>query len=93
METISISKCCRVEAVEDYKDNPKDHHDPIPIYICKKCKLECEVEDVCEDCFGTGEVSYDERDNDGNWQRGVGTRKCECQIDDSDFSGATPGDR
>lgn len=49
---------------------------------CYECSLEFpQVEKVCEFCHGTGEVSCDERDSDGNWQRGVGTQRCECQLD------------
>ena len=36
--------------------------------------------DVCEFCGGTGKVSCDEDDGEGNVQRGVGIRKCICQI-------------
>lgn len=57
METIEVSQCCQAELVEDYKNNPRDHHDPIEIYTCKKCGLECEVEEVCAECGGTGEVT------------------------------------
>ena len=43
-------------------------------------------EEVCEFCGGTGEVSVDETDSDGNIQRGVGTHKCICRVkhDDGD---------
>ena len=53
------------------------------------------IEDgVCPDCDGTGEVSCDEMDRDGNWQRGVGTRKCDNPIHEpDDMSGAIEGDR
>lgn len=30
----------------------------------------------CEECGGEGEVRTDERDADGNIERGVGTQKC-----------------
>lgn len=45
--------------------------------------------EVCEQCGGIGTVSTDERDNDGNWQRGVGTEICydcrpEPDYDDQD---------
>ena len=41
----------------------------------------------CQNCGGSGEVSTDERDKDGNWERGTGTEPCpECRsardIDD-----------
>ena len=39
---------------------------------------------VCMYCLGTGGVSVDERDRDGNWERGVGTRKCECRLNDQE---------
>ena len=39
---IEVSKCCGALVYEDYKDNPRDHHDPIEIYTCSKCKCECE---------------------------------------------------
>lgn len=37
-------------------------------------------DETCEYCHGTGEVSVDVRDSDGNWEKGVGTEKCICQI-------------
>ena len=77
---IEISKCCGVEVYESFKDNLKDHHDPIEIYRCSKCQLECDIETVCELCLGSGEVSVDETDESGNVMRGVGTRKCECKL-------------
>lgn len=39
---------------------------------------------VCEFCLGTGEVTEDGRDSDGNIERGVNTRKCLCQMGDGD---------
>lgn len=79
-ETTTISTCCREEAVEDFKDNPRDHHDPIAIYTCSKCKKECDVEEVCEFCLGEGEYSVDVDDGEGHTMRGVGTQKCHCTI-------------
>lgn len=76
METIEVSKCCKAYLVEDYKTNPMDHHDSIPIFSCAKCGQECEVEIVCSFCFGAGEINIDERDSDGNWQAGVKTVPC-----------------
>lgn len=55
METIEVSLCCKADLIEDYKDNPRDHHDAIAIYTCAQCKKECEVETVCAFCRGTGE--------------------------------------
>lgn len=37
-------------------------------------------ESVCQECFGTGEVSCDYVNSDGNIERGTDTRKCECQY-------------
>lgn len=53
-----------------------------------------EEENVCSTCNGTREVSTDERDSDGNWQRGVGTEVCpDCIQEPADMSGASEGDR
>lgn len=80
MDTTLISKCCRVEAREDYKPHPRDKHEDIDIWVCTKCEKECEVEEVCGFCLGTGEVSVDEDDGEGHTARGVGTRKCTAAI-------------
>lgn len=85
METIEVSACCKADLVEDYKDNPRDHHDPIEIYTCKKCKKECEVEEVCADCLGTGEVTTMESVYAGEPHMApIGTAKCHCQARDED---------
>jgi len=39
------------------------------------------TEFICDDCDGEGEVSTDEDDGEGHTMRGVGLRKCHCQID------------
>lgn len=83
MKTI-ISTCCRVAPIEDYRDNPHDHDDPIEIYTCTKCKQECDTEFVCEYCLGEGTVSVDETDSDGNVSAGTGTEKCMCSIPDEE---------
>jgi hypothetical protein len=81
MSKITVSTCCHEPAIEDFKDNPRDHHDPIEIYTCPKCKQECEGEDVCEDCLGTGEVTTMETVWAGEpHQAPIGTQKCHCQI-------------
>lgn len=55
---------------------------------CFNKKFAC---DICED---TGVLDCDEQDENGNWQRGVGSQKCECQFDNEiDMSGASEGDR
>lgn len=35
-----------------------------------------QVEIVCDECLGEGEVATDESDGEGHTMRGVGTRKC-----------------
>jgi hypothetical protein len=40
------------------------------------------IDEICELCNGTGEVSEDETDSDGNVARGTLTRKCLCQLED-----------
>lgn len=50
METKLISKCCNVTAVYDEKD------DGSPVYTCLECEKDCQVNEVCEKCLGTGEV-------------------------------------
>ena len=63
-------------------------------FVVASIVLTFEKKYACEICNDTGEVSCDEMDSDGNWQHGVGTQKCECQLDsEPDFSGATEGDR
>lgn len=86
METKEVSNCCKAELVEDFKTNPRDHHDPIEIYTCAKCKKECEVEEVCERCGGTGEVSVMEPVYAGEpHMADIGTAPCpECRSDSAD---------
>lgn len=38
-----VSVCCGARPIEAFRDNPRDHHDPIEIYTCEKCGLECET--------------------------------------------------
>lgn len=85
MTTKLISKCCKADALEDVKTNPKDHHDLIDIYICEKCKQECEVDEVCDICEGTGKVSVSEQvyPNEPH-MADIGEGPCECSINDND---------
>lgn len=84
-ETIEVSKCCKADLVEDFKDNPRDHHDPIEIYSCKQCKRECETEEVCADCLDTGEVAEMDYVYPGEPHMApIGTRKCICQLREKD---------
>jgi len=85
--TVPISKCCQAEVTEDFKDNPRDHRDPIEIYRCTQCKKECELEDdeVCADCLGTGEVTVDEAAYAGEPHMApIGTRTCRCKAREHD---------
>ena len=79
---IDVSTCCKATPVEDFRDNPRDHHDPIEIYTCSECKKECDIEEVCEFCLGTGEIIEDGRDSSGNIERGVNSRRCVCRVRD-----------
>lgn len=54
MTKVEVSKCCNAIAYEDYKTNKKG--EDIDIWVCDKCKKECEVELECETCLGTGTV-------------------------------------
>lgn len=47
---------------------------------------EIKIEKWCTLCNGTGEISEDVRNSDGHWERGVGSRKCICQIKEDDDS-------
>lgn len=85
METTFISKCCREEATEDYKPHPKDKYEDIDIWVCSKCKKECEVE-VCADCLGTGEVTTMEAVYAGEPHIApIGTRTCHCQAKEEEY--------
>lgn len=56
MTQIEISKCCKAIAMEGYKKNSNGEDSEIEIWICSKCRKECQVEKVCENCLGTGTV-------------------------------------
>lgn len=77
-ETTFISKCCREEVPE------ADGEEGV-LWLCPRCKGECEVEEVCAYCLGDGEYSTDESDGEGHIMRGVGTQKCHCTIDEDDY--------
>jgi hypothetical protein len=56
----------------------------LPLWLPME-NLENEKEEVCELCGGTGEVNYDVWDEDShNYQHGVGTKKCLCQLEEDD---------
>lgn len=44
--------------------------------------IEADLEDVCEFCKGTKEVSVDEDDGEGHITQGTGTQKCICALED-----------
>jgi hypothetical protein len=92
METKEVSNCCKAELVEGYKDNPRDHHDPIAIYRCAKCKKECDVEDVCAECGGSGEVSTMEAVYAGEPHMApIGSAICRnCYPPEDDFNDDEP---
>lgn len=58
--------------------------DPRPLFDPENVRKDDEVidEDACPEdlCDGSGELSTDEVDSDGNIERGVGTQKCPCSI-------------
>lgn len=91
---IDVTSCCKKATFsEDYRTNMRDHHDPIAIYVCSECKQECEIEEVCQFCFGTGEINYPAENRGGEIVE-PDSRPCVCQNrDEDDFSGATEGDR
>lgn len=72
---IEITTCCKGTPIEAFKDNPRDHHNPEPIYVCSKCGKECQIEEVCEDCLGTGVVIEGEHDD-------IREKKCHCKVQD-----------
>lgn len=85
MTTKEISVCCKADVTEDYKPHPRDKHEDIDIYVCDKCKLECEVESVCELCNGTGKVSQSEAVYPGEpHMADIGESTCECSVRDDD---------
>lgn len=85
MTTKEVSKCCKAGLVEDTRADPQDHHNVIDIYTCEKCKLECEVDEVCEICDGTGKVSQSEQVYPGEpHMADIGEATCECSINDDD---------
>lgn len=74
METIFLSKCCKEKAVQDEKD------DGTPIFTCMKCERDCEAEEVCAFCLGTGEIVVDEQVYPGEPHYApIGTRECICK--------------
>lgn len=54
METVFISKCCKVEVLDDGLGGKE-------AIFCPKCEEPCEREEVCAECLGSGEVTTMER--------------------------------
>lgn len=78
----SASDCCGAELIEAFRDNPRDHHDPIAIYQCSKCECECDEVAVCDFCRGSGQIENLEWSEDGKcYMPGGEMRKCVCRID------------
>jgi hypothetical protein len=90
-KTIEVSSCCKADLVEDFRDNPRDHHDPIEIYSCSKCKRECEAEeqatcplDICDGSGKYEEMEYECNDSTGYNTLVSGTGRmltCPCSVD------------
>lgn len=85
MTKIEVSNCCDALAYEDYKTNKKG--EDIDIWICDKCKKECEVRLECETCLGTGEVDEMEAVYPGEPHMApIGTGRCpDCCSYEDDF--------
>lgn len=75
MDTVLLSKCCKSEAILDEGG-----------ITCMKCEKECEAEEVCAECYGTGEVTTMEYVYAGEpHQAPIGTAPCPvCQVKDDD---------
>jgi transcription elongation GreA/GreB family factor len=54
--------------------------------INRESLTEEEEESVCEFCGGTGIEITDEDDGEGHIMRGVGERKCICQIHEEEYN-------
>lgn len=56
-ETIELSSCCQAQTYESFRDTDDDAENPI--YRCAACKNECDLEEVCLNCLGTGKVEVE----------------------------------
>lgn len=84
---VYLSKCCGKIAVEDFREDIRDHDNPVEIYTCAKCKQECDVQDepVCKYCLGKGEVLVSGKVYANEPHEAlVDTEKCECMITEPD---------
>lgn len=83
-ETIFLSKCCKEKAIADWIETPAGG-EPKTVYTCTKCEKECEVDEVCAECLGTGEVTTMEYVYPGEPHMApIGTKPCLCQIKEPD---------
>lgn len=81
---ILISKCHVAEVTEKESVTDDIHY----VYVCTKCKQECEVESVCAVCLGTGVVDTYYRGDDTGYNYVVdGTKPCICQAKEHDGDG------
>jgi len=81
-ETTFISRCCKDKAV------PDEQEDGSTVFTCMKCEKDCEADEVCAYCLGSGEVSVMEQVYPGEpHMADVGTAKCTCQIQEHDGDG------
>ena len=79
IEQIYYCQKCRKEVFEEDGD--------INFNFLKPEHIGCggEVEKVCAECLGTGEISTDEDDGEGHIARGVGSQKCRCRIKEIEY--------
>lgn len=75
-DTVKVSTCCNERVREDYDEDKE-----CDVYRCDKCKRGCDVTEVCEFCYGTGETDTMEAvyQNEPHYAP-IGTEKCICQY-------------
>lgn len=84
MSLIEISQCHEADVfwTERQEKIAEGHYKLKRVAHCVDCQAECQVDEVCETCRGTGEIDTDESDGEGHTMRGVGTTKCpDCTPD------------
>lgn len=84
MPTEKISKCCGDRAIPDYAST--DPNETEVRYSCLKCERDCETEEVCEFCGGTGEVTTMEQVYAGEPHMApIGTATCSCRLQAKEY--------
>lgn len=74
VETILVSTCCQADVTAHLAGDESAHQ-------CTACEKVCDVEEVCADCYGTGEVTTMEYVYAGEPHMApIGTRRCHCQV-------------